>query len=141
MNRNMHINLIIGFLLMSLFGWAYADDQLDKATLETVIKGNTVEGKKIKWKTTYKMYFDPSGKYRRIDSLNNKEGGDWRVEKDGKLTMIGRKEKHRIVKQRGDGGYDVYNTSGQVVWTMDKVIPGNPYELVPPTDSFIQVPK
>jgi hypothetical protein len=137
----MRTSLIIGFLLMLLSGWAYADKQLDKETLEALIKGNTVEGKRVKWKTTYKMYFDPSGKYRRIDSLNNKEGGDWRVEKDGKLTMIGRKEHNRIVKQRSDGGYDVYNKSGQVVWTMDKITPGNPYDLVPPTGSFILVPK
>lgn len=134
-------SISIGLLLMILIGWAYADEQLDKEALETLIKGNTVEGKIIKWKSTYKMYFDPSGKFRRIDSLNNKEGGDWYVEDDGKLIMIGRKKKYRSIRQHSDGGYDVYNPSGQVIWTMDKVIPGNPYDLVPPKDSFILVPK
>jgi hypothetical protein len=123
--------IICGLLAMNLLGLSYAAEQLDKDTLETLIKGNTVEGRKIKWKTTYRMYFDPSGKFQRIDSLNNKEGGEWHVERDGKLRMTGRKEKYRTVKQRSDGGYDVYNRRGQVIWTMDKVSPGNPYNLIP----------
>ena len=43
--------------------------------------------------------------------------------------MSGRKDRYRTVKQRKDGGYDVYNKAGKVVWTMDKLVPGNPYNL------------
>lgn len=123
--------IIFGLLAMNLSGMSFAGDQLDKDTLETLIKGNSAEGRKIQWKTTYKMYFDPSGKFWRIDSLNNKESGKWYVESDGKLRMVGRKERLRTVKQRDDGGYDVYNNRGQVIWTMDKVSPGNPFHLIP----------
>jgi len=130
MNHISRWAIVCGFLAMNLVGLSFAGDELDKATLETLIKGNTAEGKRIKWETTYKMYFDPSGKFKRIDSLNNKEGGEWHVESDGTLRMVGRKEKYRTVKQRGDGGYDVYNVRGQVIWTMDKVTPGDPYNLI-----------
>ncbi len=124
--------MLSGLLALSLSGGVLADGQLDKETLETLIKGNTIEGMILKWKSSYKTYFDPSGKYGRIDSKNNKEGGVWKVEKDGSLTMVGRKEKRRIIKQRDDGGYDVYNHKGQVTWTIDKITPGNPYNLEPP---------
>ena len=130
MNRILHWSIIFGFLFMNLLGLSFAGEQLGKDNLETLIKGNSVEGKKIKWKTTYKTYFDPSGKFKRIDSLNNKESGEWRVESDGKLCMIGRKENCFTVKQRSDGGYDVHNTVDEVTWTIDKVFPGNQYNLV-----------
>lgn len=118
-------------ILIALPAWAQADEQIDQESLEKLLTGNTVEGRKIKWDTTYRMYFDPSGRFRRIDSLNNKEGGEWRVESNGRLCMVGRKEHCRTIRQRKDGGLDAYNMQGQLVWTMDKVIPGNPYELSP----------
>lgn len=134
MNHILHWSIVFSLLAMNLSGLSFAAEQLDKATLETLIKGNSVEGKKIKWKTTYKMHFVPSGKYSRIDSLNNEERGEWRIESDGMLCMTGlrrEKERCRTVKQRSDGGYDVYNVRGQVIWTMDKVSPGNPFSLKP----------
>ena len=129
MNHISRWAIVCSFLAMNLLGLSFAGEQLDKNTLETLIKGNTVEGKLIKWETTYKMYFAPSGTFRRIDSLNNKTGGEWYVESDGTLHMIGRKEKYRMVKQRSDGGYDVYSPRDQVIWTFEKVSPGNPYNL------------
>ncbi len=129
MNHISRWTIVCCLLAMTLSGLSFAGGQLDKGTLETLIKGNSVEGKRIKWKTTYKMYFEPSGMFRRIDSLNNKESGEWEIESDGTLCMIGRKKRCRAVKQRGDGGYDVYNRRDEVVWTMDKVTSGNPYNL------------
>jgi hypothetical protein len=115
---------------MSLPGLSFAEEKISKDTLETLIKGNSVEGKKINWDTTYKMYLDPAGKFRRIDSLGNKDSGEWYVASDGMLCITGRKkEKCRTVKQRSDGGYDVYNKMDEVIWTMDKVSPGNSYNL------------
>ena len=129
MNHILRWVIVFGFMAMSLPGLSFAVEQLDKQTLETLIKGNTVEGRNLKWKTTYKMYFAPSGRFKRIDSLDTRYGGEWYVERDGMLRMVGRKEKYRTVKQRSDGGYDVYGVSGNLIWTMDKVIPGNPYNL------------
>lgn len=124
--------VVLGLLVMSLSGLSFAAGDMDKASLEQLIKGNTVEGTRIKWKTTYKMFFDASGKYSRIDSRNNEEHGKWKVQKDGSLLMIDNKrekENVRIVKKREDGGYDMYNQNGVVILTMDKVSPGNPYNL------------
>jgi len=133
MNHISRWTIVCGFLAMNLLGLSFAGEQVEKGALETLIKGNTVEGKKIKWKTTYKMYFDSSGKFSRIDSLNNKESGEWSVECDGTLCLSKNvhKEKCRTVKQRSDGGHDVYNVRRQVIWTMDKVTSGNPYNLIP----------
>jgi hypothetical protein len=122
-------------IAMTLPALALADEQLDQAAVENLISSNTVEGKKLKWGTTYRTYFDPSGKFHRIDSLNNKEGGEWYIQDNGRLCMVGRKERCRIIKQRNDGGYDVFNRQGQQIWTIDKVIPGYPYDLKPKTFS------
>jgi len=129
-----HISLrviVFSFLSMILPGLSLAGEQLDKHSLETLIKGNTIEGNNLKWKTTFRMYFDPTGRFKRKDSLGNKNGGEWFIEQNGSLRMIGRKEKYRTVKQRSDGGYDVYGVSGNLIWTMDKIIPGNPYNFNP----------
>jgi len=131
MNNTSRSILVFTFLALIFPGLSLSGEQLNKDSLEKLIKGNSAEGKKITWNTTYKMYFDPSGKFSRIDSLNNKEGGEWKVENDGTLVMSGRKEKRRTVSQRSDGGYDVHNRAGDVIWTMDKITSGNPYNLVP----------
>ena len=124
--------IICGFLAINLLGVSFAGEPLGKDALETLIKGNTIEGKKVKWDTTYKMYFDASGKFIRTDSLNNKDRGEWRIESDGSLCIIRGKEKCRIIKQRSDGGgYDLYNLLGKLLLTIDKVSPGNPYNLAP----------
>ncbi|KPK38336.1 MAG: hypothetical protein AMJ69_08675 [Gammaproteobacteria bacterium SG8_47] len=111
-------------------GLILADKPVEKEAFEAAIKGNTVEGRKINWETTYQMYFDPSGKYFRLDSLNNRENGNWSVDKNGDLVMEGRKKpQYRTVKQRDDGGYDIYGNRGEVIWTIDKILPGDPHGL------------
>lgn len=123
---------ILALLSLTLgTGLAHADEQLGKEALETLIKGNTVEGTKLNWKTTYKMYFDPNGRFTRIDSLNNKEKGAWSIDEKGILLMSGRKNNYRIVKKRSDGGHDLCDKTGKPLLTMDKVVPGNPYNLQP----------
>jgi len=124
-----HWSIVCGLLAMNFLSLSYAGGQLDKDTLETLINGNTVEGKWVKWGTTYKMYFDPSGNYKRIDSLDNKTGAKWFVDSDGTLRLVGRKDRYRTVKQRGDGGYDVYSPGGELLWTMDKFSSGDIYKL------------
>jgi hypothetical protein len=121
--------IVCGLLAMNVLNLSYAGGQLDKDTLETLIKGNTAEGQWVKWGTTYKMYFDPSGKYKRIDSLDNKTGAKWFVDSDGTLRLVGRKDRYRTVKQREDGGYDVYSPGGELLWTMDKFTTGDTYKL------------
>ena len=130
MNHISRCTIACCFLAISLPGLSFAGEQISKDTLETLIKGNTVEGKKIRWETTYKMYFDPAGTFMRIDSLTNKDGGEWYVASDGLLcTTARKKERCRSVIQRSDGGYEVYNKREEVVWTMDKISPGDPYNL------------
>ena len=131
MNYILRWSILFIFLAINAIGVAVADEKLDKATLETLIKGNSAEGKNLVWNITYKMYFDPTGRFRRIDSRGNREGGDWEIEKDGTLFMMGNKNRRRTVKQRSDGGYNVYNRRGDIIWTMEKVTPGNAYNLTP----------
>jgi len=121
--------VICCFLAMNLLGQSFAGDHLDKSTLEKLIKGNTLEGTKTISKATYKMYFEPTGEFTRTDSRKNEVAGDWYIENDGTLCTTVNKRKCRTVKQRKDGGYDVYNAGNVLVRTIDKVSPGDPYNL------------
>ena len=124
-----YVAIICCFLAMNLLGLSFAGEHVDKDTLNTLIKGNTVEGIRVAWKTSYKMYFDSSGKFNRIDSNNSKDKGEWEVKKDGSLCIIKGKEKCRWVKQRSDGGYEITNLLDKLLWTITKVSPGDPYGL------------
>lgn len=121
--------VVCGLLSMSVSYSSFAGEKVSSDSLESALKGNTVEGRKLKWKTTYKMYLDPSGRMGRVDSLDNVEAGEWRVDSDGALCIQVRKNRCRVVEQRDDGGYDVFNQRGQKIWTMDTISPGNPYGL------------
>jgi len=124
-----YVAIIFGFFAMSLTGLSFAGEHLDKDTLETLIKGNTVEGVRVAWKTSYKMYFDSSGKFKRIDSNNTTDKGEWEVKKDGSLCIIKGKTKCRWANKRSDGGYEVTNLLDKLLWTITKVSPGDPYGL------------
>ena len=130
MKRVLNLFVLASILTVAPSGLVLADKPIDKDAFEAAIKGNTVEGRKIKWETTYKMYLEPSGKYFRVDSLNNKENGKWSMAKNGDLVIEGRKgSKSRAVTQRDDGGYDIHNDRDQVIWTIDKIVPGDPHGL------------
>ena len=125
-----YVAIICGFLAMNISGLSFAKEHLDANTLVTLIKGNTVEGVKVKWKTTYKTYFDSTGKYRRIDSNNNRDKGEWEIKKDGSLCMTGGKgTKCRWVNKRNEDSYEVTNLLDKLIWTITKVSPGDPYGL------------
>lgn len=118
--------LIIGF--MCFHTTTIADTKVSADELRTLISGNTAEGKYIKWGTTHKMYFDASGKIRRTDSLNNAEKGSWYINQSGELCISMRKERCNEVVKRDDGGYNVMR-AGNVKFTFDKFLPGNPHNL------------
>jgi len=105
---------------------AMAETKVSGDEIKTLLAGNTAEGKYIKWETTHKMYFEEKGKLRRIDSLNNKEKGEWYINKLGQLCIIVRKDRCNDVMKRDDGGYNVYHR-GTFKYTFDKIVPGNPY--------------
>ena len=119
---------IIMFTLFGLSLSANAETRLSADELTTLISGNTVEGQYIKWKTTHKMFFEETGKIRRIDSLNNKESGEWEVNKSGELCVSMKKTRCNEVMKRDDGGYNIYRR-GNLKFTFDKVLPGNPHNL------------
>lgn len=123
---------VTAVFLLSIASMPFAAEPVDKATLESLVKGNTAEGTSIKWNNTFKLYFDPSGKYSRLDSKNNQENGKWAVSDKGELVMTGfkkNKEQKRDVKKRDDGVYEIFGDGGQLIWTIEKVTPGNPYDL------------
>lgn len=119
---------IIVFSLMGLCQPSLAESRLSGEQIKALLSGNTVEGKYIKWKTTHKMYFEATGKLRRIDSLNNKEKGRWEINNSDELCVSVRKTRCNQVMKRDDGGYNVYR-HGTLKFTFDKIVPGNPYNL------------
>lgn len=127
--RNLILSLVtimISFMVLHQSAIA-GETQVTGEELKTLLSGNTAEGKYIKWETTHKMFFDASGEIRRTDSLNNKEKGYWRIDKD-ELCIKVRKERCNQVMKREDGGYNVMRI-GEVKFTFDKILPGNPYNL------------
>lgn len=107
---------------------AMAETKISGDEIKMLLSGNTAEGKYIKWKTTHKMYFEATGKLRRIDSLNNKEIGEWYINKSGQLCFIVRKDRCNDVMKRDDDGYNIYRR-GTFKFTFDKILPGNPHNL------------
>lgn len=106
-----------------------ADTRVEKDELKALISGKTLEGKWITWQTTYKMYLDPSGELRRIYGSGNKEEGRWWVNKKGKLCFEIEDKACRRVKQRGDGGYNLYNRQKELKQTIEKIANGNIYNM------------
>ena len=123
--------ILLVFVAMGVLGLcniAAADTTVSGEELKKLLSGNTAEGRYIKWETTHKMFFDAAGKLRRIDSLNNREEGSWSVNKSGQLCIEVRRERCNDVTKRPDGGYDV-SRRGEVKFTFDKIVPGNPHNL------------
>ncbi|MCK5666534.1 MAG: hypothetical protein KAI17_23745 [Thiotrichaceae bacterium] len=116
------------YCLLSLLvmGLSYAEEKTEQTDLRLLITGNTVEGKIIKSNTRYKMYFHPSGKLVRHDSKAKVEKGDWIISKKHDLCIKFAEEKCHTGKKRGDGEFDLYSANGELIFTIDKVILGNP---------------
>jgi predicted RNA-binding protein (virulence factor B family) len=122
-----------GLLLISLMfivsTSVFADKGLEKDELEALVTGKTLEGKWIKWNTTYRMYLATSGEFRRIAGTATKEEGRWWINKKGKLCFEKNQKVCRRVKQREDGGYNLYNRKKELMQTIDKILDGNPHKL------------
>ena len=120
--------ITILFAFVGVHNSAVAETKVSAEQLKTLLSGNSTEGKNIKWKTTHKMYFDADGKISRIDNLNNKETGNWFINESGDLCIKVRKKRCNQVMKRDDGGYNVYRR-GDLKFTFDKIVNGNPYNL------------
>lgn len=125
--------LVKGLLVISLMfiisTSVFADKRVEKEELEALITGKTLEGKWIKWNTTYKMYLDPSGEFRRIAGTATKDEGRWWVNKKGKLCFEKNQKACRRVKKRDDGDYNLYNKKKELMQTIEKIVDGNPHKL------------
>ena len=103
---------------------------LDKATAEKLFNGNTLAGHDFKYDREVKIYFAPAGTYNRLDDLNNKEAGVWKIESDGQLCM-----KHaqnwncRNIKPLEKAGRYMLIKDGKKSLKVEAVLPGNPNNL------------
>jgi len=123
------IVILIGLIALGTAPLTLAETRVSADELQKLLAGNTGEGKFLKWETTHKTYFEATGKFRRLDSLNNKQKGEWYINKNGELCMVGKhKENCNVVMKREDGGYNLY-VSNNLNWTLDIIVPGNPNNL------------
>jgi hypothetical protein len=103
---------------------------LNKAEAEKLLSGNTFEGKDFKFKREVKVYLDPSGSYKRVDNLNNKEAGAWSIESDGKFCMKHAKSENcRNIQPGKMEGVYLLIKDGRRSLRIHKIVPGNPYNL------------
>ena len=114
---------LLSLLVMS---FSYAEEKIEQTDLRLTFTGNTVEGKIIKSNTSYKLYFHPSGKLVRHNSKATVEKGNWRISKKDDLCIKFAAEKCHTVKKQGDGEFDLYGPNGELIFTINKVILGNP---------------
>lgn len=121
------------FFVLTLFvvSISVAEEKISQSEAVELLKGNTAEGKIVQWDTTYKMYLHPSGKLVRLDSRGNVEKGNWRINKKGKFCIEFNAEKCRTLKKRSDGGLNLYNRQGELKLTIDKIVSGNPNNMMP----------
>ena len=124
---------VIAYISLSLcmVSISNAEEKLDQDEAVKMLTGNTIEGKIVKWDTTYTMFLHPSGKLVRLDSRGNVEKGNWRINNKGKFCIDLGSEKCRTIKKRDDGGLNLYNGSGDLKLTIDKIVPGNPKNMLP----------
>ncbi len=137
MNREFAANGVAIALAGLLSAPAFAGGWMTSEQLEKLISGNTTYGKhETKGFTSY-SYNRPDGTAVGHNSRDGETKGTWRV----KNNMICRhregrsKESCQKVKDNGDGTYNRYKTSNNVmrgdihVFTWTKVEPGNPENL------------
>jgi len=120
--------LVVPAVLVAFITSASAGEGLGKEATEKLVSGNTIEGKMLRWNSTYKMHLKKSGDWKRVDSKGNKESGTWRVDNNGDLCITGKKEKCWTIKKR-EGGYDMISPRGELMMTIDKMAEGNPHNL------------
>ena len=118
----------IGFAL-TVTAPVYAEF-LDKATVEKLFHGNTLEGEDFKFKRKIKVFFDPGGNYKKVDDLNNKDTGHWYVEADGKLCLgLTAGANCRQVQPGKQEGFYLLIKDGKKSVRISKIHPGNPFNL------------
>ena len=130
---NKSVHLVSGCLLCVLMsGPGLAEDtvqaeEINKPLeLRVVVNGNTVEGRNVKSHSTYTAYFHPSGRLARQTAKQKLERGSWRVADGEKLCVTTTSEECYDVRRRGEGEYDLTTPQGELLFTIDKVILGNP---------------
>lgn len=130
-NKSVHlVNCCLLCVFMS--GSSLAEDtvqteEINKPLeLRVVVNGNTVEGKDVKSHNTYTAYFHPSGRLARQAAKQKLERGSWRVAEGEKLCVTTAAEECYDVRRRGEGEYDLITPQGELIFTIDRVILGNP---------------
>ena len=110
---------------------SHAGENVSFNDMKITFTGNTVEGKLIKRDVRYRMYLHPSGSLIRLDSKGLSEKGLWHINKKNELCMSFSSQRCYRVSQRGEDEFDLHEQSGELAFTVDSVILGNPDKLKP----------
>jgi hypothetical protein len=132
MYRRVPVSAAKALLLFCSITLSYAGDTVNSRELKLMITGNTVEGRIVEGEVDYKMYFHPSGLWVREYGDGKTDAGNWRINESGALCSGPRADRCRLVKQRGEEQYELYNLQGRLELTIEKVTLGNPDRLKEP---------
>ncbi|MEJ2362447.1 MAG: hypothetical protein P8Z75_13715 [Gammaproteobacteria bacterium] len=131
------MNGSITFFLTTLFTLFFATatmaapKALNHDEAVKLIKGNTAEGKNVKWNKSMLWYFADSGELRKLDAHGNKGKASWNINEKGELCYQDKhmnQEKCAAILPQEDGKYAVPIGNGGG-WIWDKIVPGNPHNL------------
>ena len=141
-------------ILLCLLGAAVQAETLgvplDKQEIVQLVKGNTAEGKKGRYRINYEFvttsipfatYFAADGRLVERDRGGGSSQavdakGTWWVKK-GKLcfqylnSLRDTGKKCRLIVPLGDGAYELRSVKGKATHTWDRILPGNPKGLAP----------
>ena len=111
-----------------------AEELSSKEEVEKLLLGNTIELQDMVWNKSIIWYFKKNGLFNAQDEYGNRGKGEWYVDDKGRLCTEAkhRKLRCRVLVEREDGGYGVYekeHADNELKLIFKRILPGNPHDL------------
>lgn len=152
MHRILRAAIVGGIVVMTGCGKGEELKTLSSADLETLLKGNTMEGVLVAQSLPFKQYFGANG--ITVQMIEGKRTGNWQVDSNNEFCIrwgvaknaekLGKETGARstnnthnktdkgqcfTIRQDSQGKYLVYSANLGHAATLRKVVPGNPDKL------------